>query len=241
MKRLLLLAATAVFAVCVPLLLISAFLRVATSYSGLYEYGFKKYDVSAASGISPADLDRVADGLVHYFNSNEDLFTLTVTRNGQQTPLFHENEAVHFRDVKGLIGFGHLVQWITLGYILAFAFLVGLWKGRAAKKELFRAGLWGTGLTVALIAVLGIAAAINFDGLFLAFHQMFFSNDLWIALSGDVMTTLFPETFFRDALVMIVGAVALTSIIVFVLCWVGLRRANLFDAAKRSDSPARPD
>ncbi|MDO8472400.1 MAG: TIGR01906 family membrane protein [Dehalococcoidia bacterium] len=221
-----LLAAMALFAVCVPLLLLTTFLRVATSYSALYEYGFKKYDVSAASGISPADLDRVADGLVHYFNSNEDLFTLTITRNGQQVPLFHENEAVHFRDVKGLISFGHLVQWITLGYVMAFAFAVSLWKGRGAKKDLFKAGLWGTGLTIALIAALGIAALVNFDQLFLAFHKTFFNNNLWMAFSGDVMTTLFPEAFFRDALVMIVGAMAFTAILVFVLSWLGLRRAK---------------
>lgn len=220
------LVAKLLFVFCLPVLLLTANLRMAASSPRLYEYGFDKYQVAAASGISDSDLKRVAEGLVNYFNSDQDLFNLTVTRYGQQTPLFHENEAVHFRDVKDLIRLDYAVQWATLGYVIAFAAAMLLWKRREGWRTLLSATQWGAGLTLALMAVLGIAVLVGFDQLLLAFHLTFFSNDLWIAQLGDVMTTLFPEMFLRDALAFVAGAMAIEAVVLLALSWIGLRRGK---------------
>ena len=220
------LVAKLLFVFCLPVLLLTANLRLAVSSTRLYEYGFDKYQVATTSGINDSDLKRVAEGLVNYFNSNQDLFRLTVTRYGQQTPLFRENEAVHFRDVKDLIRLDYTVQWATLAYALAFAVAMLLWKRREGWRALLSATRWGTGLTLALMAVLGIAVLAGFDQLFLAFHLTFFSNDLWIAQLGDVMTTLFPEMFFRDALAFVAGAMAIEAAVLLALSWIGLRRGK---------------
>lgn len=219
------LAAKLLFAICLPLLLFATNLRLAINSTQLYEYGFNTYNVSASSGISQADLKRVAGGLVSYFNSNEDLFRLTITRYGQQVPLFHENEAIHFRDVKDLIRFDYQVQWVTLGYALIFTVGMLLWQRREGWLDLLGATRWGAGLALGFMAALGIAMVVGFDRLFMGFHELFFSNNLWIALSGDVMTTLFPEEFFRDALAMIAGALVIEAALLLAFSWRALRKA----------------
>lgn len=225
------------FAICLPLLLLSTNLRLAINTPQLYEYGFNTYNVSADSGISNSDLKRVADGLVGYFNSNEDLFRLTVTRYGQQEQLFQQNEALHFRDVKGLIHLDYHVQWVTLGYALVFAVGILVWRKREGWLDLLGAARWGAGLTLGLMAALGVAMAVGFDQLFIGFHELFFNNNLWIALSGDVMTTLFPEEFFRDVLAMIAGAMALEAGLLLVFSWRALRKANQQVSPSRDSSP----
>jgi integral membrane protein (TIGR01906 family) len=214
-----------IFVVCLPVLLLTANIRLAVSSTQLYEYGFDKYRVADASGMSNADLKRVAEGLVHYFNSSDDLFNITVTRYGQQTPLFHENEAVHFRDVKNIIRLDYAVLWATLCYSVVFAAAATiLGKRRTGWRELLGAARWGSALTLSLMAALGVVVLVGFNQLFLAFHQTFFNNDLWIAQLGDVMTVLFPEDFFRDALVFIAAAMAIEAATILALTWIAIRK-----------------
>ncbi|MBI2957798.1 MAG: DUF1461 domain-containing protein, partial [Chloroflexi bacterium] len=146
--------ARVLFAVCLPLLLLSASLAIAINSPRLYQYSFDTYGAGARSGISPSDLERVAEGLVRYFNSGEDLFRLTVTRSGHQTPLFHENEAVHFRDVKGLVLLDYRVLGITLGYTAVSAAAVLLLRRRQGLRDILGAVRWGSTATLALIGLL---------------------------------------------------------------------------------------
>lgn len=215
-----------IFIVSLPLFLLAANLRLAINTPALYEYGFKKYDVSNASGIPQSDLHRIAAGLVGYFNSDDDLFQLEINRYGQKTQLFHENEAVHFRDVKGLVDMDFAFQWATMAYLLLFAIAMVAWKRAEGWGEVLSALRWGGGLTLGLLALLGLTVVVAFDQLFLAFHLAFFNNDLWLALSGDVMTVLFPEEFFRDALVMIAVAMAAESALIFALSWRAVRKGR---------------
>jgi len=224
------------FAVSLPLLLLATSLRLAINAPALYQYGFHKYGVSAESGISDRDLDRIATGLVDYFNSDEDLFRLVITRYGQQVPLFHENESVHFRDVKDLVQLDYRVQWITLAYVVLFVVGMLLWKGQNGWTEVIRATRWGSGVTLAIMALLGIAVALGFEQLFLAFHLAFFSNDLWMAFSGDVMNVLFPEMFFRDALVIVAAAIVIGAGLLLALSWNGLRRRRPSAKTRSSNS-----
>ena len=50
-----------------------------------------------------------------------------------------------------------------------------------------------------LVAVLGIAIAVNFDRCFVIFHELFFDNDLWMFdPASDYMIRMLPEGFFSD-------------------------------------------
>jgi integral membrane protein (TIGR01906 family) len=65
--------------------------------------------------------------------------------------------------------------------------------------------------------VLIIWALIDFDGLFLLFHYISFSNNLWILdPSKDYLIMMFPEGFFNDAAILIVSTIIGVAVIIWI-------------------------
>ncbi len=194
------------FFLCLPLLLISASTGGAANSLALYRYGFDKFGVSQTTGLSEAELEKTARGLIHYFNSSEEYINLTVVKNGRTFTLFNEREVIHLKDVKGLFRLGY---WIFLGsllYALAYAgFLLWL----RERRWLARGLLVGSGLTLGLMLVLGLSAMLNFDQFFLQFHLLSFSNEFWQLDPGqDYLIMLFPRGFWYDATLICAAATA---------------------------------
>ena len=62
-------------------------------------------------------------------------------------------------------------------------------------------------LTLGVIGVLGALAATDFSDLFIQFHLLSFSNDLWLLdPRTDNLIRLFPQEFFLDAAMRIVSS-----------------------------------
>ncbi len=121
------------------------------------------------------------------------------------TPLYNERELRHMLDVKVV------VKW-ALGVLygsLAFVAAAGFWARKTGWGADFRLALARGGwLTVGLIVAVLAYLAINFDALFVKFHQIFFEGETWIFEYSDTLIRLFPLQFWRDAFIWI-GALAL--------------------------------
>jgi integral membrane protein (TIGR01906 family) len=203
--------AIGIFILCVPLFLITTNLRWATNEVQLYQYGFNKYEVSQATGISDEDLLVVAREMIHYFNSKEEPIQITIlTPEGEE--LFNEREVVHLKDVKGLIGLCYHIQVATCGCIAAILIGGFIWQRRRFGPSLAKMALGGGALTIALLLLVGIMALVNFQWLFLGFHRLFFSGDSWI-LSG-YLPQMFPEGFFYDTVLFIGGAIIVEALVI---------------------------
>ena len=212
--RLLGIGLSLLFVLCIPVFLLTTDIRLAANSTNLYEYGFEKYDVSEVTGIEMEELIRAAGELIGYFNSAEEPVDITVSLGGEEVELFNEREVDHLKDVKGLIGLCYLTQGITLGYIVAFAGIGYLWKGRGSLPGLARAVFWGSAITIVLLIALGIGALVDFDQLFLWFHYLFFSSDTWqLNPATDRLIMMFPEGFFYDATLFIAGAIAAGAVV----------------------------
>jgi integral membrane protein (TIGR01906 family) len=187
-----------VFIICLPFLLLTASVSGAMNCRWLYQYGFNKYDISQVTGLQPAELDKAADGLIHYFNSNEELISVTVLKDGKPFTLFNEREVAHLKDVKVLF---RLVYKVLLGtgiYALIFVGVALFWWRDKRRLGWGLAG--GGGLTLALMAALGIMMALDFDQFFLQFHLLSFANDFWLLNPAtDYLVMLFPQGFWFDA------------------------------------------
>ena len=207
---------TALFIVAVPLFLVTASVAWAFNSAGVYERGFEKYRVSSFSGITRADLARVAADIRHYFNSGEEPLAVRTRIFGEERDLFNSREATHMRDVKRLIWGVYIIAALSTVYLLAVAGLgLARYRRRFAETLALR-GLWGGGVTLALILVVGLFALVGFDRLFLTFHQISFSNDLWqLDPRTDFLVVLFPQNFWFDATMWVAaravaGALAVT-------------------------------
>jgi|TARA_B100000315_G_scaffold175823_2_gene164353 integral membrane protein (TIGR01906 family) len=206
----------ALFVVAVPLFLVTTSVTWAFNSAGAYERGFEKYGVSGLTGITRADLVQVAADIRHYFNSREEPMAVRTRIFGEERDLFNSREVSHMRDVKRLIWGVYIIAALSTFYLLAAAGL-GLARYRRRFAEtLARRCLWGGGVTLALILAVGLFALVGFDRLFLTFHQLSFSNDLWqLDWRTDYLVRLFPQNFWFDSTMWVAtravaGALAVT-------------------------------
>jgi len=211
-------AARWLFILCLPVLLVTASVTAAANCPALYHHGFAKYDVGQVTGLAQSELDKAADGLIAYFKSGEEFIDLTVVKDGRPFTLFNEREVGHLKDVKGLFRLVWWMLWGTLAYALAFAGSCLCWWRQ--RRALGWGLLGGGGLTLFLMLALGIAALIDFDGLFLQFHLLSFANDLWMLNPAtDYLIMLFPQGFWYDAAIYCVLGAAGGAIVLGGVGW----------------------
>ncbi len=193
-------AAQWLFILCLPVLLLSASISWAVNSLWLYEYGFDKYNVGQTTGLVESELEKAATGLISYFNSDEEYISLTVIKDGELFELFNQREAGHLRDVKGLIWLDYRLLAGVLIYALGYAGVSLFWRRRRYLHRLMWAVVGGSGLTLAMMLALGLGALFNFDQLFLQFHLISFTNELWLLdPTKDYLIMLFPQGFWYDA------------------------------------------
>ena len=203
-----LITARIIFVICFPILLFTAAIGIAFNSRWLYQYGFNKYDISAVTGISPAELNKAAGGLVRYWNSGEKYIDLTVLKDGQPFTLFNEREIVHLKDVKALVWLDYRSLLFAGLYCLVYATFALWWRRPCFSRELAVASFAGSLASLGLLAVLGVMALTDFNGFWWQFHIISFSNDFWLLdPSRDYLIMMFPEGFWFDS-VLVVASLA---------------------------------
>lgn len=200
------------FILCLPFLFFSASIAICFNGAWLYNYGFNKYDVSQTTGIAPPELEKAARGLISYFNSGDEYIKLTVIKDGKPFGLFNQREVSHLKDVKKLVRLDYWILIVTLLYALGYVLFYCLRQKGKDKQKLVWPVIGGSGITLLLMLVLGIASALDFDQLFWQFHLLSFSNDFWLLDSStDYLIMLFPGEFWMNAavfLLLIAGGMA---------------------------------
>ncbi|MCJ7763614.1 MAG: TIGR01906 family membrane protein [Dehalococcoidales bacterium] len=203
-ERILIITARWLFILCLPVMLFTTVIGLAVNSQCLYEYGFDKYDVSQATGIDDTELEKAASGLISYFNSGEEFIDLTVIKEGEPFTLFNQREVAHLMDVKELIWLDYWVLLATGSYILLYAVVSLCWLAEECRRLLATATTIGGGITLGLILALGLVAVVDFQGFFLQFHLISFTNDLWLLdPTRDYLIMLFPQGFWYDATMLV--------------------------------------
>ncbi|MEJ5313000.1 MULTISPECIES: TIGR01906 family membrane protein [Anaerolinea] len=154
---------------------------------------------------------------IEYLLNDADLSFLASQKLDAQTPLYNDRELQHMLDVKILVQ-----QMITVWTILSGIYVILLawaWRRRWL-KDLFEAFSWGGRGTIALIVLILVSVALNFNALFTAFHQVFFEGNSWLFLYSDSLIRLFPLPFWRDAFIWVGVFALLVSVL---LIWIERR------------------
>jgi integral membrane protein (TIGR01906 family) len=204
--RILFYIAAVFFILCVPFFLITSNIRWVANDLQLYQDGFEKYDVSQDTGFSDEELVNITKGLIDYFNSGAIDETMDI---------FSDNEIIHLRDVRGLVQLCYIIQWTALGYIIVFITVGFIYKRRQFFHLFNIVVAAGSIASILGIAVIGIAALVDFNWLFVTFHRLFFSNDLWI--SSGYLPRIYTEGFFYDAAKILAIATVLEALLLGVI------------------------
>lgn len=133
------------------------------------------------------------------------------------TDFFNEKEKAHLQDVKRIIDVFLLVFYLSVIFSVVLI-LILLYKKQYL--EVFN-GLFTSSLIVIAILVLIFLLSLNFQKLFLNFHRVFFTNNLWLLNpSTDNLINLFPENFFISALKRILFIDLITALILLIVSFI---------------------
>ncbi len=130
-------------------------------------------------------------------NMTSELFGYFRGRQELTADYFNEKERLHLADVRGLIdSAGELYYFLIILFFILLYFQLGM-KGRRADsmKRIFMY----TGIAILAFTAASFVLSRYFEFFFIKFHQLFFSNNLWLLNPAtDKLIVLFPEQFFID-------------------------------------------
>lgn len=156
----------------------------------------QRYAPPETTGVPAEHYPAMVEMITDYLSGREQDFQFSFTDGeGVQRQCFHSHEQQHMADVKALFD---LCRGVLLLAVLALLALGGgayaLRDQRRRIAQGFLAGVLGVLLVVALLVVWGVA---DFEGLFVLFHRLSFSNDLWqLDPQTDLLIRLMPLNFF---------------------------------------------
>lgn len=186
-----------------------------------YQKEYEKYQVAESLGMDMDHIMDVTEKMMDYLIGKRERLSVVTTVEGSRQDFFNEQDRLHMADVKNLfLGGLSLRRWLLAGMVVLLGLLV-LLKGDW-KRILPRAYLAALAVFLAATAVLGCLIASDFTRYFTIFHELFFTNDLWLFdPETDYMIRMLPEGFFYDMVVRIglifVGSLFL--LLLFFLVW----------------------
>ncbi len=235
-------AAVAAFVALVPVFLITLNVRWVVNFPPLYTHGYDEYEhtVRRYLDIEREDYLEAGRKIREYFNDDSEFIMIQVPVGGvTMVNLFNEREILHMVDVKVLVKGIYRLSEIAGVYLLGFVIAGFAMRKRAFLPLLGRFASMGGILTLALGGFVGLGSLVGFDRLFLFFHQISFSNDLWqLDPRRDFLIALYPQGFFFDATILIASSVVVMAILLAAVPIVLAKRANRIAETRSVGHPA---
>jgi integral membrane protein (TIGR01906 family) len=193
-KTVLILLVTVSLAGC---LLLTA-VQLAAFDISFYKRAYDKFNLYKTTGLTKRNYISLCENILVYLNGQMDFLYNRSVVFGSEKYLFSQRELLHMQDVKDLFVQGYRVR------NLSFALLIGLIYAairlsKGSKHFAGKALLWGSAVLFTLAVALGLLLQTDFYRHFTIFHEVFFSNDLWLLNpETDLLINMFPLEFFND-------------------------------------------
>ncbi len=146
------------------------------------------------TGLPAREYPAVAAKTADFLAGRTEVFQHAYSLDGMQVQAFNQKEQQHMADVRELFRLARGVMVTNLCLAIVLCGVVRTIFGWEALRKM----LWFVGVsTLAAVTVLALAAAIDFDSLFILFHRIAFTNDLWLLdPRTDLLIRLMPTSFF---------------------------------------------
>ena len=185
-------------AVSVPSLLIVNAVRVlASDWFVRYELELDGFPSDRYGFTRSERIDLALTGLRSIEPGSEGIALLERAALPDGSRAFNDRELRHMADVRRLLGRALNAQLAALALILALAL--------ASSRSTRWRSVVPRGLVIGSLGTLGILVVavpvvlLGFDGLFLRFHEVFFSGETWRFSTKDTLLRLYPEVFWQHA------------------------------------------
>lgn len=177
-----------------PLAILLTILQVYSFNVDFYMDRFDEYNISDITKIDRDDLKTITVNLVDYLKSDRKNLNMEAEINGIVEEVFGEREKNHMVDVKVLFDKGFLLRNLSLGLSLVALVILAVQKNN---NDIFKSFLSSGVISLSLFAILLLLMKIDFWKYFTYFHEIFFTNDLWLLNpETDVLIQMLPLEFF---------------------------------------------
>jgi integral membrane protein (TIGR01906 family) len=208
----------------IMILLISSFQAAMYMDFSFYEKEYEKYDVLSDLNMKMENVMYVTHEMMDYLKGDRENLEVITTVEGKEQDFFNEQDKLHMADVQGLFIGGLNLRTGSLIVLLVCLVLLILTKGNW-KYIIPRAFQIALGISGAAAAILAFLFSRDFTAAFTKFHEIFFTNDLWIFdPATDYMIRMLPEGLFFDFVIRI-GGIFAAGLILLLICS-GIWRKN---------------
>lgn len=151
-----------------------------------------QYSLADDAGLPPETMLGVAENVRAFVVEGEGELPTQV----EGRPGFDGEATAHLVDVRVVLKGGRMAT-LVLAAALALWGLVSAKRGRAARAgDVMRSAAVAT---VALPLAAAVGGMADFDGLFAAFHGLFFTSGTWVFPADSLLIRTFPEPFWIAA------------------------------------------
>lgn len=179
-----------VMALALSVCVLACVIWVLGTSASIMQRQFEQHAPPPTTGLSGEHYPAMAAMITGYLAGSVPEFQYAV----DGLPQFHDYEQQHMADCLTLFQLDKRVLWISAGAALAALAAALLLRDR--RRTAFGCFL-GSTLVLLAVAVIGVLGAIDFDSLFVLFHQLSFNNGLWLLdPHTDLLIRLMPIGFF---------------------------------------------
>ena len=196
-----------IMSIAVALALLTGSIAAPILIRPFYYAQIQPLELESASGLSRAEIIRAYDEVLDYCIGVSDEFSAGALP-------FSESGSAHFDDCRVLF----LLDLRLLAGSLIVIVLLKLYDKRYKLPRLGGAPFWGAAGMTAALALIGIAAATDFDRAFIVFHSLFFpGKDNWVFNAAtDPVILIMPDAFFRSCAILILTVLLIPSAVIII-------------------------
>lgn len=189
---------------------ISVGLAVAIYFRPFYYIGMDRISEETGAPVEmiKENYDALIDWCSPFYTEELDFPTLPESASGVS----------HFVEVKVIFNLFFVLLFVTP---LFLAGLIFLQHKRGSSSWLLASPV----IVCVLPLLIGLACAIDFNRIFVLFHQLVFNNDDWLfSPTEDPIILFLPERFFMQCVLIIVGTVLVGCAVLFALHFIQKKR-----------------
>lgn len=202
-----------------PLLILLTSMELITFNVNYYKAEYEKHDISKKLSIEESDLMDSTAKLLDYLRDDRKDLDFKTKIDGKEQDFFSSRDKMHMIDVKNLFIIGRIIRNVIFIVLLLIS-AIFIYN----KKIRFDIGnflLTSSIVGVLPIVILVILINIDFYKYFTIFHEIFFTNDLWLLdPNADRLVNIFPESFFFDTAIKIIMYYLIVQLVLFILSMV---------------------
>lgn len=183
------------FALCIFFGILAAVHVVGTD-AGLYYELQMKARILPSAGISETDLIRLDEALSDCLKGKAKALYLSCEVFGNLQPAFNSKELIHMEDCRRLF---MLLRTAIRAAGIAGSLLLALGCGllRNERRLIRRSALLAPLIIALTLGLFAVWAALDFNAAFNFFHEILFTNDLWLLNpSTDLLIRICPASMF---------------------------------------------